>query len=160
VFDGERLELLRGSLVTMSPQGEEHCDPVVELNELLVLALRGRARVRCQCPLALSDDSEPEPDFAIVPLTRPPGERGHPRRGHLVIEVAASSLGRDRELKAALYAEHGVPEYWIVDVQGRLVLVNRGPGAQGHARHPCRGWKYMSPLKADHEPQVHACGER
>ena len=131
VFEGERLELLRGSLVTMSPQGEEHSSSIVALNELLVLALARRAEVRCQLPLAISDDSEPEPDFAIVPLGRVRGT-GHPKEAHLVIEVSASSLPRDRVFKSALYAEHGVPEYWLVDVTGHRVLVHRAPTTAGY----------------------------
>jgi Uma2 family endonuclease len=131
VFEGERLELLRGSLVTMSPQGEEHCSSIEALTQLLVLALAGRAVIRCQLPLAISDDSEPEPDFAIVPLGRIKGT-GHPKTAHLVIEVSASSLPRDRVFKSALYAEHGVPEYWLVDVTGRRVLVHRDPAPSGY----------------------------
>ena len=89
---------------------------------MLALVAKGLAAVRVQLPLALSDDSEPEPDLAVVP----PGSYrdGHPRRALLVIEVADSPLRKDRREKGALYAEAGVPEYWIVDTTGERVEVH------------------------------------
>jgi Uma2 family endonuclease len=72
-------------------------------------------------PFAANDESEPEPDLAIVP----PGRYAdaHPDRAFLLVEVAESSLEYDRETKGPLYAESGVPEYWIVDVAARRVEV-------------------------------------
>ena len=66
-FEDEKIELLDGELVAMSPIGTPHSAAVEYLNELLVLALHGRASVRCQSPFAASDLSEPEPDFIVVP---------------------------------------------------------------------------------------------
>src|ERR1700674_406937 len=93
-FEGERLELLYGRLVTMSPQGERHAFSITRLTEILVRGLAGRAQVRVQLPFAASDISEPEPDLAVVV----PGDYldGHPRRALLVIEVAQASLEEDR----------------------------------------------------------------
>ena len=111
----EKVELIRGLIVRMSPQGAHHAAAVQKLTQLLVVALGipGRAAVRVQLPLALGEDSEPEPDLAAVP----PGsyKDEHPTTAFLVIEVAESSLPEDRREKGALYAEHGIPEYWIVD---------------------------------------------
>lgn len=119
-FHGEHVELLHGVLVTMSPQGTRHSYPVMQLNEILLPALKGRARIRVQLPFAASDESEPEPDFAIVPL----GDYldDHPDRAYLLVEVSDSSLRFDRE-KATLYAASPVQEYWIVDVQGGTITV-------------------------------------
>jgi Uma2 family endonuclease len=124
-FDGERVELIGGRLVAMSPQGERHAFSVTRLTKLLVLALGDRADVRVQVPLAASDISEPEPDIAIVA----PGDYldDHPQRAILVIEVAQASLGHDRTVKKALYAAAGVPEYWIVNLEAGLVEVYREP---------------------------------
>jgi len=121
LFRDERVELLRGLLVEMSPQDPRHSAPIDRLTELLVLALAPRARVRVQLPVALSEDSEPEPDLAVVAAGDYDTE--HPTHALLVIEVAGSSLRKDRGLKASLYAEAGVPEYWIVDLAGGLVEV-------------------------------------
>jgi Uma2 family endonuclease len=130
VFEDERVELLRGVLVTMSPQGNLHAWITAELTRLLIvqlaeLGLGERFVVRPQLPYAASDDSEPEPDLAVVPH-QAFGDP-HPDRALLVIEVADSSLRKDRDIKRDIYAEAGVPEYWIVDVGGRAVEVHTEP---------------------------------
>ncbi len=127
-FGDDRLELLRGVLCLMSPQGSRHASIIQVLNRSLLGPLAGRAEVRIQMPLALSDDSEPEPDLAIVP----PGDYwdGHPTTAHLIVEVAESRPERDR-LKLALYAEAGLPEVWLIDVGARAVEVHREPDG-GH----------------------------
>jgi len=125
VFEGEKLELLYGRLVSMSPQGEGHAFSITRLTRLLVLGLRERAEVRAQMPFVASEVSEPEPDLAVVA----PGDYldGHPRSALLVIEVAESSLAEDRSVKALLYAAAAVPEYWIVDLVNGLVERYREP---------------------------------
>jgi Uma2 family endonuclease len=131
MFRGEKVELLHGQLVTMSPQGEPHVFSVTRLTKLLVRALGDRAEVRVQAPFAASAVSEPEPDVAVVA----PGDYldEHPVRAHLLIEVADSSLQDDRRIKGPLYAAAGVPEYWIVDLAGGAVEVHREPVADGYA---------------------------
>ncbi len=132
LFEGERLELLEGAIVPMSPQNAEHAYSVHRLFERLVAALAGVAMVRCQAPLGLGDVSEPEPDLAVVPV----GDyrHTHPALALLVIEVAASSLQKDLELKAALYARAGVPEYWVVNLVDRVVQVHREPKSGGYGQ--------------------------
>ena len=68
LFQDERVELIRGVLVKMSPQYAPHASTVQKLNQLLMARLQGRFTLRIQSPLALSEDSEPEPDVAVVPL--------------------------------------------------------------------------------------------
>lgn len=115
LFDeDEKIELLRGMLVTVSPQGTPHAEAISQLTQILVPRLEGRALVRVQLPFAASEDSEPEPDIAVVP--RGNYRRAHPTSAHLIVEVADSSVRKDRVLKASLYAECEIPEYWIVDV--------------------------------------------
>ncbi|HWL84713.1 MAG TPA: Uma2 family endonuclease [Polyangiaceae bacterium] len=125
IFEHERVELLYGVIVQMTPIGPSHCDAVDRLAELLILALSGRARVRIQGSFAASDDSEPEPDVAVYPLRD--YSSGHPDSAHLIIEVAQSSLHEDRGTKAQLYAEAGVPEYWIVNLVDQVVELHRKP---------------------------------
>jgi len=124
-FVDERIELLRGVLVSMSPQGSDHANAVRQLDARLTVALDGRATISPQCPFAALDDSEPEPDLAV--LERRSHFDGHPTRAHLVIEVACSSLPKDQGIKAEIYAESGVPEYWIVDLAAERIEVRRSP---------------------------------
>jgi len=121
-FDDERVELLDGSLIVMSPQGPPHDFAIQKLNRILVQKLADRADIRIQSSFAAGDHSEPLPDVAVVPR----GDYGsaHPAEALLVIEVADSSLRKDRTVKARLYAERGVPEYWVVDLRGAVVEVH------------------------------------
>jgi Uma2 family endonuclease len=80
---------------------------------------------------ALDDLSEPEPDLAIVPLGKYRTE--HPKRALLVIEVADSTLSKDRRLKSRLYAAARIPEYWLVDVAARAIDVFTEPTPEGYA---------------------------
>lgn len=129
-FEDERIELLEGELVTMSPNNPEHASPVQLLNEILLPALVGRATVRIQLPIIAVRESEPEPDVAIVPLGS--YRQQHPDRAHCIIEVANSSVSKDRNVKAPLYAGSGFGEYWLVNVPERVVEVFRDPSPEGY----------------------------
>src|SRR5258705_7967248 len=102
VFEGERIELLEGRLVYMTPPGPPHASTVDKLMELFFRGLGDRARIRVQSPFAALETSEPQPDLAIVP--RADYEREHPSRADLVIEVSDSSLRYDRGPKLPVYA--------------------------------------------------------
>lgn len=101
---------------------------------MFVLALADRAAIRPQLAYAASDISEPEPDLAVVP----PGDhdREHPSTAFFLIEVADSSLSKDRRIKTRIYADAAVPEYWVIDVNGGTIEVRTQPtsGAYGHLR--------------------------
>src|SRR5882724_9579610 len=127
-FEDERVELIEGVLVTMSPNDPQHASPVQVLNELLLPVLLGRAMVRIQLPIVAARESEPEPDVAIVPL----GDyrHAHPAQAHCVIEVANSSLSKDRNIKAPLYAASGFREYWLVNVPEQVIEVFRDPDSE------------------------------
>jgi Uma2 family endonuclease len=129
-FVDERIELLRGCLVTMSPQGTRHAEVIRRLNRILGRVLADRALVQIQSPIAASDDSEPEPDVAVIPIAS--YTEDHPRQAWLVIEVAESSLGKDRNIKSQLYAACDVTEYWIVNVPAREVEVHTEPHGDGY----------------------------
>jgi Uma2 family endonuclease len=144
-FVDERLELLHGLLVTVTPQGDRHGETIRYLNDLLARRLGERALVSPQLPFAATDDSEPEPDLAVVPRAR---YREHPSVAYLVIEIAQTSQRRDRE-KASLYAAAGVPEYWIIDLAAELVLVHTDPDPAARAyRATCehRAGELLRPL--------------
>jgi Uma2 family endonuclease len=130
VLEDARVELLYGRIVSMSPIGKLHRYSVTNLAELLIPALGKRARVHVQQPFAAPDESEPEPDIAVVP----PGDYldEHPKTAWLIIEVADSSLARDRT-KAKLYAAAAVTEYWIVNLVDEVVEVYRASPDHSYA---------------------------
>ncbi|MEP7051058.1 MAG: Uma2 family endonuclease [Pseudomonadota bacterium] len=131
-FQDERIELLDGALVAMRPIGAPHHATVQRLNQLLVLALAGRALVSCQGPFAASDYSEPEPDFAVLPMGD--YDTDHASTAYLVIEVAESSLAKDRGKKLRIYANCAVPEYWVVNLPERCIEVYTEPSLGAYAR--------------------------
>jgi Uma2 family endonuclease len=131
LFLDERVELIDGVIVRMSPRTALHDSALERLNELLMPKLVGRARVRIQLAFVADEWSEPEPDLAVVPA----GETrmDHPSRAHLVVEVAVSSLRFDRTTKAAMYARSGVPHYWIVDAEHRSIDAYSEPSEARYA---------------------------
>lgn len=132
-FADERIELLRGVLVEMSPQGAAHASISEWLHELFVRALpAGQCRVRSHSPFAATDDSEPEPDVIVAP--RVAGDWAHPTQALLLVEVTLDSLRKDRRLKLGIYAEAGVPEYWIVDIDGGQIEVYTQPEGRAYLR--------------------------
>jgi Uma2 family endonuclease len=122
-FTDERLELVEGELLQMSPHGSEHALAIQVLTRVFTRALADDVWVRVQLPLAVSETSEPEPDLAIVPA----GDYGsaHPQVALLVIEVAKSSTALDLEKKAAIYARADVAEYWVLDLTRQEAVVHR-----------------------------------
>lgn len=123
VFRHERVELVFGMVVAMSPIDPGHVESTSRLAKILTIALGDRAQVICQAPIAATDDSEPEPDIYV----RPVGDywREHASRAHLVVEVANTSLAYDRGEKALLYGISAIDEYWVVDLVHGLVEVRR-----------------------------------
>jgi Uma2 family endonuclease len=130
----DRVELIRGEIVEMSPIGRRHVAFVNNLNQLLVMRLAGRAIVSVQNPVVLADDSEPQPDLAVLRKRAIAYKEAEATIEDLLllIEVAESSLSYDRSTKLRLYAEAGVPEYWVVDVAAESVEVHRAPDAGGY----------------------------
>lgn len=120
-----RTELLLGALIDMTPQGPLHADVIRRLAERLIRELPAEVQTRVQSPLALSDDSEPEPDLAVVRAAD--YRSSHPTTALLVIEVAETSVLKDRGIKTALYATAGIPEYWLVNLAEGIVELHRRP---------------------------------
>lgn len=118
-----RMELVDGVLYDMSPPGPRHKRAVAMLNEHFVVGVRGRFWVLVQDAILTPDQGWRSPDLLVVP--REDGERVADR-ALLVVEVSNTTRGRDDD-KAAVYAEVGVAEYWIIDVNRDEVLVHREP---------------------------------
>lgn len=123
--EDDRLELLEGVIARMSPQSPDHARVIWWLTNTLVRLLPTSLSLGPQLPLTVSSSSEPEPDLCVVETGWPAGE--HPRTALLVVEVSGSSLRQDRDVKGAIYARGGIPEYWIVNLAERCVEVHRDP---------------------------------
>jgi Uma2 family endonuclease len=120
-----RVELIEGEIIDMAPIGRDHQSIVDQLNRTLVRAVGDAAIVRVQGSIRLSQWSEPEPDLVLL-APRADFYRGEFALGTdtlLVIEVSDTTLRYDRDIKAPLYARHGVPEVWIFDAQNDGLLV-------------------------------------
>jgi len=127
--EDDRVELIDGEVVAMTPIGPRHNAAVDRALRALVTAAGDKAIVRVQGSIRLHHFLEPQPDLALLRpqpdfyASQLPG----PADILLLIEVAESSLAYDRDVKARLYADAGVPEYWLVDLDHDVLLRHREP---------------------------------
>lgn len=126
--EDERLELLEGVIVAVAPQSPAHAYCLQWLTRFLVRRLGDAYAVRPQLPLTLGERNEPEPDLTVVRADSASKDH-HPGTAVLAIEVSGDSLRKDRRVKAAVYARFGIAEYWIVNVEARVVEVLSDPDA-------------------------------
>jgi Uma2 family endonuclease len=131
----DRVELIDGEIVEMSPIGSRHSAAVARLTHLFTRWFDDRAIVRVQSPMRLSVDSEPEPDLVVARPRRDFYELSHPVPDDvlLLVEVAETSGAFDRKVKLPLYAKARIPEVWIVDVLQGWVEVHRAAEADAYA---------------------------
>lgn len=125
----DRVELIRGEILKMSPIKSQHAGVINKLVKMLIRQLDDRATVAGQNPLHISKFSEPEPDIIVARFREDEYVERHPRPEDvfLLIEVADSSLAFDRKAKTPLYAQAGIPEYWIVNLNDRQIEIFRSP---------------------------------
>jgi Uma2 family endonuclease len=137
--DSSRVELVEGELLNMAPIGAPHVFAVGMLNQLIVdwsgalLASEQRPMVLGQSPVVLSDITALQPDLVIL-RSRPDGYRTKLPTADdvgLLIEVGDTSAHHDRTRKAAVYALHGIDEYWLLDLEGQQLEVHREPRRAG-----------------------------
>lgn len=125
----DRIELVKGEIVQKMPQNSPH-STAYRLTEKTLNRVFGEGYdVRGQLPLTLDDESQPEPDLAVVQGSPRDFKSAQPtaRSSVLVVEISDTTLPYDRITKAAMYAESGVPEYWIINLKDRLLEVHREP---------------------------------
>lgn len=121
----ERVELLEGEIITVTPQQSPHSACIGLIDAALRQAFGPSYWIRIQLPLIVDPDSEPEPDLAVVPGSPRDYVHDHPRTALLVVELADSTIAKDRTYKTRIYARAGVPEYWIVNLAERCLEVYR-----------------------------------
>jgi Uma2 family endonuclease len=148
LLEDDRIELIEGEIIEMSPIGHHHASVVMRLTDLFVRTFGDVALVGPQNPLHLSDDTEPQPDLTLL-RPRPdfynsglPG----PEDTFLVVEVADTSVAYDRRLKMPLYARNGIVEAWLIDVNQETITVYRDSGPAGYAtRRVVRRGEQLAP---------------
>ena len=130
-----RIELIEGEIFDMAPIGKSHASIVDRLNRMLVLAAGDLAIVRVQGPVLMGDHSEPEPDLALLRPRADFYREVAPAAADvlLIVEVSDTTQRYDRRVKVPLYARHGVPEVWVIDLENRLVHFHRKPSGDGYA---------------------------
>jgi Uma2 family endonuclease len=146
--EDDRVELIEGEIVDMTPLGRRHQARVDQLAELLIRALGERAIVRVQGSIRLGERSEPQPDLVVLRRRADfyaDADAGPPDV-LLVIEVADTSLAHHRDVKVPLYHRAGITEVWLVDLNGENVTVYREPGPRGYGEvFTARGREHLSP---------------
>lgn len=128
-----RVELIEGEIIDMPPIGSLHAGTVKYLHHQLADAVRGGAIVSTQDPVFLDLYSEPQPDIALLRPRADFYRISHPTPADvlLIVEVADTSLAYDTQIKLPLYARHGIPEVWLVDLANRQLIVHRSPAPDG-----------------------------
>ena len=134
--EDDRVELIRGEIVQMAPIGKDHAACVARLAHVLLGRLYGRVVLWPQNPVVILPDSEPQPDIVLLAWRDDFYRQRLPQAADvaLVVEVAETSLRYDRRVKGPLYAEAGVRDYWIVDLDGDAIDVCRDPATGGFER--------------------------
>ena len=123
--EDDRVELIEGEIIEMAPIGRRHATCIRRVILIFSELVRGRAIVDVQNPIHLGEYSEPQPDVVLLRLRPDLYLAGHPQPEDilLLIEVADTSVNYDRSVKGPLYAEAGIPEYWIVNPEDETVTV-------------------------------------
>jgi Uma2 family endonuclease len=161
-FDHKRVELIYGEIIEMSPINWPHALGVNLVTDALAVAFATGHFITIQQAFPVPSEpigSAPQPDVAVIP-GRPRDYTAHPTAAALLVEVSVSTLSYDLTTKAELYATAGVPEYWVLDVDGRQLHVLRDPGplplptelaATAYRSHQTLGsTDRVSPLGAPH----------
>ena len=125
----DRVELIKGEIIKMSPLNSPHTSHVKRINALMFRLFGDRVTISVQDPITIEDHSEPEPDIALLTFSEDYYAERHPRPEEviLLIEVADSTVAKDQHVKLPLYAEAGIKEYWIVNLVNQQLEVYRHP---------------------------------
>lgn len=132
--EDDRVQLIRGEIIEMSPIGTKHAACVKCLNKLLSSKLGDRVLIAIQDPVELDEHSEPQPDVALLKPRDDFYATAHPQPQDifLLIEVADSTILYDREEKIPLYAQANITVVWLVDINAQIVEVYQQPTATGY----------------------------
>lgn len=127
VFDGKRVELLEGEIIEVAPMGPLHAT-AIDLVADFLRAIFGKGYfVRVQAPVDVGAVSQPEPDIVVLIGSPRDYRRGHPKTPTLAVEIADSSIRKDRLFKTKIYSKAGIQDYWIINLVENCIEVYRRP---------------------------------
>ena len=137
--EDDRVELIEGEIIDMAPIGPVHTSATNRLNAIFSRCAGNQAIVSIQNPIRLNPNNEPQPDLALLCYRADYYREAHPGPADvlLLVEVADSSLRYDVDVKLPLYARHGIPEVWIVDLEHRRLEVYRRPDGEVYLEKHC-----------------------
>jgi Uma2 family endonuclease len=139
----DRVELIDGEIVTMTPIGPRHCDSVDRANRAFVMKAGDSAIVRVQGSVRLDFYTEPEPDLVLLRPRPDFYSSAHPGPADilLIVEIAETSIDYDRDVKSRVYAQSGVQEYWLADLNENVLTAYSVPegGTYRNTRPYARG---------------------
>lgn len=152
----DRVELIKGEIVDMAPIGLRHISCVINLDDLFHELLGRTVTVSVQNSVRLPDDSEPQPDVALLKGHRSLYKQHRPSAEDvlLLVEVADSTLATDRSVKVPLYAEAGIPEVWVVNLDEDAIEIYSEPVGGRYIRTSVVGRGEMLALPGDLEGSV------
>jgi Uma2 family endonuclease len=132
--EDDRVELIKGEIIEMSPIGLRHAAIVNRLTNLLPKKLGDRVIVSIQNPVQLNNNSEPQPDVTLLKPRADFYETKVPTPEDilLIVEVADTTLNYDRDVKIPLYAENGILEVWLIDTNHQSLTLYRQPTKAGY----------------------------
>ncbi|MEM6361026.1 MAG: Uma2 family endonuclease [Bacteroidota bacterium] len=132
----DKVELIQGEILEMSPIGTKHAAIVDKLTNLLVKIVSNTAIIRVQNPVYINDLNEPEPDISVLKTRRDYYADIHPGGDDtlLVIEVSDTTYHYDKEVKVPLYGSAGIPEYWILKLDSKEIEVHTVPAKGGYKK--------------------------
>ncbi len=146
--EDSRVELIDGEIVEMAPIGSEHGGKVNRFIYLFSKIFGDKAIIAAQNPVILGGYGEPQPDVAVLRWREDYYERAHPHAEDvlLIIEVSDSTLRYDRDVKVPLYANHGIPEVWLLDLQQKQLEIYREPTRGQYRQRECRRAGQIAPI--------------
>jgi len=126
-FHGKRVELIEGEIIEMSPMNNPHATAVRKLLYVLRKLFIEGYLIDSQLPMSFSKINEPEPDIAVIKGEIEDFTKSHPKTAELIIEVSDSTIRFDRTVKASLYAQNKIQDYWILNLRKRCLEIYRQP---------------------------------
>ncbi len=148
ILDDRQVELLEGDIVEMPPEGMPHAVYCGRTVKYLRNLLGDRAEIRKTHPITLPNNSEPEPDVAVVrsPDTQYLAHHPYPEDIFWLIAYSDTTLAKDTDTKQRIYAQAGILEYWVVNLQGSELIVFRDAGNDGYETETKLASGSISPL--------------
>jgi Uma2 family endonuclease len=152
VLADRQVELLAGNIIEMAPEGMSHAVYCSDAVDYLKQLLGAQAKVREAHPITLPNDSEPEPDIAVVmpAASRYLDHHPYPADIFWLIEYADSTLIKDLTTKQTIYAQAGILEYWVVNLQASELIVFRGLGNEGYTTESRFSTGNIAPVSFPH----------